>query len=77
MSDKCLTYKGECLDTTYVYQPEPNDFESPLLRRCAIAIDMGVDKGSVLKICYEAGQSPEHAELTYIAAEQLSKSREV
>lgn len=72
---RCLSYKGECIDAAPYYRPEPNDFESSLIRRCAVAIDMEVDEGSILQLCYDAGQSPEHARLTYIAAQLLSEGR--
>jgi hypothetical protein len=71
----CLTYRGECFNARYVYAPEPSDYQSDLIRRCAMGIDLGADKGSVLQLCYDAGQSPEHAELSYIAAQLLIKWR--
>jgi hypothetical protein len=72
---ECLFYKGECIDTSYILRPEPNDVESELIRRCTVGIDLGADKLSILQLCYDEGQSPEHAELTYNAALLLIRGR--
>ncbi len=75
MTPSCLWYKGECIDTTYVFLPEPSDSLSSLIRRCAVAIDVGADAPTIRDICLQAGQSEEQAFLTYIAAQSLSNSR--
>lgn len=69
-----LTYKGRHLNISYAWAPEPNDFESPLIQRCATAIDLGVEEHEVLQLCLDAGQDEAHARLTYIAAKLLRQN---
>ena len=71
----CLMYKGECIDLSYTLLPEPNDFESDLIRRVALAISIGADISACVQVCLDAGQSAGRAQLTYDAAVILQADR--
>jgi len=72
----CLTYRGECINTAYAWAPEREDLLSPLIRRCAQAMELGADDQDVIELCLQAGQTPPEAQLTYLAGKLLSRWRE-
>lgn len=71
----CLLINGCVVNTSYAWRREANDLQSPLIQRCAMAIDLGADQGAILDLCLQEGQSPAHAFLTYTAGLLLSNYR--